>query len=434
MKTTLHHSEAARRVSRLAREQAMRTKALLVKWWPMLARFVVCVALCWPAVSEGQTYVRPSVGASVSVFSADTTNATSSVFNWSAFREVQLTVDAIGVCTTTQVRVQSSVSSTGTFATINDPFGARTFSSAAAVTYSVVNTGPYIRFTLASNDCTGGVTLTVVPVPFQGQVRASGYTAAGSSLGTNPYPVIIGGSEGTTARTLATDSSGRPVVVGAGVAGTPAGGVLTVQGDAAGTPIPVTSSGTGNVNLIQVASSATGVAGTGASGAGTQRVVTATDSTIGTVTSVTNVAASTVTVFPDNEPFNMAQVAGTATAVNSGNVSDGTQRVREAGTATLDSGLSATGCTDVVATAGGTTVLAASATRRTMFFKNQSTVFIYCMLGDTPTTSEFHFALRPGTVAADSLGDGFEQLGWTGTLVCIAASDPGTVNICGVAY
>lgn len=47
------------------------------------------------------------------------------------------------------------------------------------------------------------------------------------------------GSDGTISRYLLVDSSGRPVVAGAGVAGTPAGGVVSVQGVAGGQAIPV---------------------------------------------------------------------------------------------------------------------------------------------------------------------------------------------------
>jgi hypothetical protein len=53
-------------------------------------------------------------------------------------------------------------------------------------------------------------------------------------------------SDGTNARYLKGDTSGRLVVVGAGVAGTPAGGVLTIQGDPAGTPVLVVGGKTNN--------------------------------------------------------------------------------------------------------------------------------------------------------------------------------------------
>lgn len=43
--------------------------------------------------------------------------------------------------------------------------------------------------------------------------------------------------------------SGVVPITGIGVAGTPAGGVVTVQGDPAGTPIPVTATVTGGTNF-----------------------------------------------------------------------------------------------------------------------------------------------------------------------------------------
>jgi hypothetical protein len=49
------------------------------------------------------------------------------------------------------------------------------------------------------------------------------------------------GTNGTVQKQITTDDDGNQKVVGIGVAGTPTGGVLTVQGDPAGTPIPVTS-------------------------------------------------------------------------------------------------------------------------------------------------------------------------------------------------
>lgn len=54
--------------------------------------------------------------------------------------------------------------------------------------------------------------------------------------------VQVGGTDGTNLRALKTDSSGDQVVVGAGTAGSASGGVMTVQGSASGTAIPVTPS------------------------------------------------------------------------------------------------------------------------------------------------------------------------------------------------
>src|ERR1700735_4471028 len=51
--------------------------------------------------------------------------------------------------------------------------------------------------------------------------------------------VMVMGSGGTNAHFISTDTSGRTVAVGVGVAGTPAGGVLSIQGVSGGTAIPV---------------------------------------------------------------------------------------------------------------------------------------------------------------------------------------------------
>jgi hypothetical protein len=51
--------------------------------------------------------------------------------------------------------------------------------------------------------------------------------------------IIAGGSDSGTARFLSVDSSGRPIISGAGTAGTPIGGVVTVQGISGGVAIPI---------------------------------------------------------------------------------------------------------------------------------------------------------------------------------------------------
>lgn len=51
--------------------------------------------------------------------------------------------------------------------------------------------------------------------------------------------ILFAGNDGTNTRTVLIDSSARQVVVGAGTAGTPAGGVITIQGDPAMTPVIV---------------------------------------------------------------------------------------------------------------------------------------------------------------------------------------------------
>jgi hypothetical protein len=83
-------------------------------------------------------------------------------------------------------------------------------------------------------------------------------------------------SGSTTAVTQATASNLNATVVGAGTAGTPSGGVVSVQGVASGTALPVSLSGNQAVNVAQV-NGVTVSTGTGAQGTGTQRVAVATD-------------------------------------------------------------------------------------------------------------------------------------------------------------
>lgn len=70
-------------------------------------------------------------------------------------------------------------------------------------------------------------------------IVVSGAAANGSAI--SGRPVRIGYSDGTTTRDALSDASGRAVVVGAGVAGTPAGGVVTIQGVSGGTAIPISA-------------------------------------------------------------------------------------------------------------------------------------------------------------------------------------------------
>lgn len=87
----------------------------------------------------------------------------------------------------------------------------------------------------------------------------------GVAIPVGTQALLAAGSDGTDARFLLVDSSGRPVVVGAGVAGTPAGGVLSVQGVAGGTAIPVSgtfSNPSVSATNAAVPGSATQVGGT----------------------------------------------------------------------------------------------------------------------------------------------------------------------------
>lgn len=61
---------------------------------------------------------------------------------------------------------------------------------------------------------------------------------------TNTPALMIAGSDGTNSRYIAIDSSGRPILVGAGTAGTPVGGVVSIQGVSGGQVVPTSVTGT----------------------------------------------------------------------------------------------------------------------------------------------------------------------------------------------
>ena len=68
-----------------------------------------------------------------------------------------------------------------------------------------------------------------------------------TAIPTNTPALIIAGSDGTNSRYLSIDTSGRLIIAGAGSAGTSVGGVLSIQGIANGTSVPVS----GTVAAIQ---------------------------------------------------------------------------------------------------------------------------------------------------------------------------------------
>jgi len=78
--------------------------------------------------------------------------------------------------------------------------------------------------------------------------------AARDGYTTNLYPLLQGGTDGGgLVRIFRSDTNRNQVFVGFGTAGTPAGGVLTVQGDPAGTALPITGTvtATGTVTVTQ---------------------------------------------------------------------------------------------------------------------------------------------------------------------------------------
>lgn len=60
--------------------------------------------------------------------------------------------------------------------------------------------------------------------------------------------IISVARDGNFARFITADSSGNQIVVGAGTAGSPVGGVVSIQGTPGGTPIPVSGTFSANVD------------------------------------------------------------------------------------------------------------------------------------------------------------------------------------------
>lgn len=67
-----------------------------------------------------------------------------------------------------------------------------------------------------------------------------------TALDSNAPALMIAGSDGSNSRFITLDSSGRVITVGAGSAGTPAGGVISIQGVSGGQAVPVSGTVTAN--------------------------------------------------------------------------------------------------------------------------------------------------------------------------------------------
>jgi hypothetical protein len=179
-----------------------------------------------------------------------------------------------------------------------------------------INGGVSTRFSDSSQVASAGseasTTSSTIGSAGAGGGEVSGeIPALGQASMANSLPVVIASNQTAVPVTGTFNVDGSEVevtntvdVAGTGVAGTAAGGVLTVQGDAAATPIPVT--GTFNVDGSEVevtntvATAGTGIAGTPAGGvltvqgdaAATPVPVTGTFNVDGSEVEVTNTVAT----------------------------------------------------------------------------------------------------------------------------------------------
>lgn len=84
----------------------------------------------------------------------------------------------------------------------------------------------------------------------------------GAAIPAGTSALMIAGSDGTNSRFITLDGSGRQLVVGAGIAGTPAGGVVSIQGVTSGTNLPVSQATAANLNATVAQGAGSGSAAT----------------------------------------------------------------------------------------------------------------------------------------------------------------------------
>lgn len=79
---------------------------------------------------------------------------------------------------------------------------------------------------------------------------------SGSAIPASTPALLLAGSDGTNSRYITLDTSGRQLMVGAGTAGTPTGGVVSIQGVAGGLSVPIS----GTVTATSASQTTTGAA------------------------------------------------------------------------------------------------------------------------------------------------------------------------------
>lgn len=193
------------------------------------------------------------------------------------------------------------------------------------------------------------------------------------------------------------------------------------------------------VNVAQI-NGVTPTMSTGASGTGTQRVVTATDSTIGTVTTVTTLTGTT-SLTPGTAAGNLGKAEDAAHA--SGDTGVFALAVRNDGAATSFSGTNAdytplasdaqgrvyvakkaptATLSNVNGSATSVTILASNTARLGASISNDSSALLYVKLGTTASTTSY--------VVKMSQDDYYEvPFGYTGNIDGIWASATGTARV-----
>lgn len=189
-----------------------------------MTRLLALTVLCLVGVAEAQTYVRPSKGSQVAVYTLPVTYPVpappgtlyySAFFDMTAFSAMQVSIsypngDPGYVCAV-EITVEGALDPTqGSIpGLVQDPDSVQQFISGGFPTpqysYAVSNLPPYIRFKLNprptiagfpayTSICTSPQTVTMVPLPFNDRIELTGGLVNGTSVPAAVYPVVLGGN------------------------------------------------------------------------------------------------------------------------------------------------------------------------------------------------------------------------------------------------
>ncbi len=230
---------------------------------------------------------------------------------------------------------------------------------------------------------TDGTNAQTLLTDTSGRPRVVGAAADGAAAAGDP--MLVAGFDGTNAQSISTDSTGRPVVVGAGTAGSASGGVLTVQGVASMTPFLAAGTGTAGsaatgVVTVQGIASMTPVIATGSGSAGSAATGVLSVQGIASMTPLQVVGAAADGAAVSGNPLLIAGYDGTNAQSISTNTTGHLRTVSMAAT----SGAYGEVAVQTSATAVPTTGLAG---RRSVSINNNGPNEIRCGFNNSVTTS-----------------------------------------------
>jgi hypothetical protein len=164
---------------------------------------------------------------------------------------------------------------------------------------------------------------------------------------TTTNPTLIAGTDGYVIRNIKTDTSGRLAIVGLGTAGSPSGGIISIQGVVGGTAIPISGSVSATNPSVSATGSAIPSSATMVGGSVTTAIPTYTSGNLGAFSLTTdgylrvfNYSAAGNTVTQGTSPWvtNISQFGGSNVVTGTGTGGAGIPRV----TVSSDSSIIAT--------------------------------------------------------------------------------------------